>query len=132
MKWHKQFLPVYHSGVEAFLKYLMQTGKFPHVVDYKSPILSLIAGSPFWKEMLFNCAAGGISRLQVDALFLSLTAAGIIQLLTNNQSTQWSIEHVYAGSNNGIIEATIGVPLFYKRDDVCRGINLFCEDRVHR
>ena len=44
---------------------------------------------------------------------------------------QCSIKRVYAGSNDGLIEATIGVP-FYKRDDVCWGINLFCEDRVRR
>ena len=49
----------------AFIEYLMQTGKFPHVVDYKSPILCLLMGSPFWKEMMFNCAAGGISRLHM-------------------------------------------------------------------
>ena len=64
-------------------------------------------------------------------MFLSLIAAGIIQLLRNNESMQCSIKRVYAGSNDGLIEATIGVP-FYKRDDVCWGINLFCEDRVRR
>ena len=47
--------------------------------------------------------AWGMSRLQVDALFLSLTVAGIIQLLRNNKSMQWSIKRVYAGSNDGLI-----------------------------
>jgi hypothetical protein len=41
---------------------------------------SLLAGSMFWKETVFDRAAGGISRMQVDALFLSLTASGILQL----------------------------------------------------
>jgi hypothetical protein len=77
-KWHEQFLPVYRSSVVAFLEYLMQTGKCPHIIDYKSPISSLLVGSPFWEEMLFDRAAGVMSRLQVDALFLSLTAAGIV------------------------------------------------------
>ncbi len=100
---HEHILPVYHSGVVSLIEYLMQTGKFPHVVDYKSPILSLWAGSPFWKEMLFDRMAWDMSRLQVDALFLSLTVAGIIQLLRNNKSMQWSIKRVYAGSNDGLI-----------------------------
>ena len=108
---------LYCSSVVVFLEYLMQTAEFSHVVDYKSPILSLLARNLFWKEMLFDRAAGGISRLQVDVLFHSLTVAGIIQLLTNNKRMQWSIKRVYAGSNDGLIEATIGVP-FYKRDDV--------------
>jgi hypothetical protein len=79
-KWHGQFIPVYHSGVVAFLEFLMQTGKLPVEVDYNDLISSLLAGSAFWKETVFYRAAGGISRMQVDALFLSLTALGILQL----------------------------------------------------
>jgi hypothetical protein len=37
-KWHGQFIPVYHSGVVAFLEFLMQTGKLPVEVDYNDPI----------------------------------------------------------------------------------------------
>ncbi len=79
-KWHDQFIPVYSSYVVAFLECLMQTGKLPVEVDYKDPISSLWAGSAFWKETVFDWAACGISRMQVDALFLSLTASGILQL----------------------------------------------------
>jgi hypothetical protein len=56
-KWNEQFLPVYRSGVVAFLEYLRQIGRMPQDMDYKSPILSLLAGSPFWKETVFYCAA---------------------------------------------------------------------------
>ncbi len=61
-KWHKQFLPVYCYGVVAFLEYLMQTGKIPKDVDYKSPILLLLAGSSFWKETVFEHVGGGIQN----------------------------------------------------------------------
>ncbi len=33
-----------------------------------------------WKETVFDCVAGGISRIQVDALFLFLTMARMIHL----------------------------------------------------
>ncbi len=58
----------------------MQTGKLPVEVDYKDSISSLLAGSAFWKETVFDWATGGISRMQVDALFPSLTASGLFQL----------------------------------------------------
>jgi hypothetical protein len=80
-KWHNQFLPVYCSSVVAFLDYLMQTEDLPQEVDYKAPISSLLAKSKFWKEAIFDCAASVISQMQVDALFLSLTASGIIQMV---------------------------------------------------
>ena len=74
-KWHKQILPVYHSEVVlAFLEYLIQTGKLPHDIDFKLLISSILAGSSFWKEIIFDPAPGGISQLQVDTLFLSLLA----------------------------------------------------------
>ncbi len=46
-KWHDQFLPVYRSAVVAFLEYLMQISRLPQDVDYKSPILSFLAGNNF-------------------------------------------------------------------------------------
>ncbi len=90
-KWHNQFLPVYCSSVVAFLEYLMQTGKLPQEVDYKTPISLLLAKSKFWKEAIFDCVASGISWMQVDALFLSLTLLGIIQMEPKNTSLEWVI-----------------------------------------
>jgi hypothetical protein len=58
----------------------MQTGKLPQEIVYKAPISSLLAGSTFWKEAVSNHAAGGILQIQVDALLLSLTASGMIQM----------------------------------------------------
>jgi hypothetical protein len=49
-RWHKIFLPVYHSSVEAFLEFLMQTGKFPQQIDYKSLISNLLATSAFGRR----------------------------------------------------------------------------------
>jgi hypothetical protein len=122
-EWHKQFVPVHHFGVVAFLENLMQTGKLPQKVDYKSPILSLVAGSTSWKEAIFDCAAGGKSRLQVNTFFLSLTMLGMIHLQPSKECFQWSIKQVNVCANDRFIEETIGSP-FYKRDNVWHGMNL--------
>jgi hypothetical protein len=86
----------------------MQTGKPPQeVVDYKAPISSLLAKNKFWKEAIFDHAAGGISRMQVDALFLSLTASGIIQMQEKNTSLEWLITREFATENSCFIESHI-------------------------
>jgi hypothetical protein len=66
-------------------------GKLPQEIDYKALISSLLSGSAFWKEAVSNHAAGIISRMQVDALFLSCTASGMIQMQLQNPSLEWTI-----------------------------------------
>ena len=78
-RWHEMFLPVYRSSVMLFFEYLMQSGQLPHEIDPKSPVSSLLAGSTYWKEALFDRAAGGISRMHVDSFFMSLIASGMIK-----------------------------------------------------
>jgi hypothetical protein len=124
-----QFIPVYHSAVLAFLEYLVQIGRIPQEIDYMSLILLLLAESSFWKETVFNCLAGSVLQVQVNALFLSLMAAGIIHSQPNSESLQWTIKQVYATGNNGFLEASIGSP-FYKMDAAWQGINLFSETHV--
>ncbi len=110
---------------------LMQTGKFSQDIDYKSPFSSLFVGCPFWKEAVFDWAAGGISGMQVDALFLSLTALGIIQLQILNTLLQWSITQEYMTATNCFIKSHVGHPM-YKRDDAWQGVHLFCKSRVRK
>jgi hypothetical protein len=63
----------------------MVTGKLPQDVDNKDHISSLLACSAFWKKTVFDRACGGISQVQVDALFLALTASQMIQLQPKNK-----------------------------------------------
>ncbi len=130
-RWKEQFLPVYRLAVVVFLKYLMQMGKILQDLDRKTPVLLFLAGSMFWKETLFNWVAGGESRVQVDALFISFTVAGIIQLQMNGPSLQWTIRRIYNNANNGFLEANVGSP-FYKMDAALQGMSLFSDDRVRR
>jgi hypothetical protein len=79
-------------------------------------------------------AAGGMTQVHVDALFLSLTASRIMHLQPMNKtSLQGGIAHEYGNETNNysFIDAHIGLP-HYKRGNAWRGINLFPEHRVRR
>jgi hypothetical protein len=108
----------------------MQMGKLPQEVDCKAPISLLLAKSKFWKEAIFDRAACGISRMQVDALFLSLTASEILQMQQKNTSLEWIITREFTTKNNCFIESHIGCPMYKK--DVARGVHLFSESRVRK
>ncbi len=60
-RWHEQLLPVYRSAVVGFLEFLMVSGQLPQDVDNKDSISSVLAGSAFCKETVFDRAAGGIT-----------------------------------------------------------------------
>ncbi len=134
-RWHEQFLPVYRSGIIGFLDFMTLTGKLPQGIDGKASISSLLAGSAFCKETIFDRATSSILRMQVDALFLSLAASRIIQLWPKNETLQWDIvceyNNVY-NNDSSFIEAHIGVPTYKRSDDAWWGIHLFSEFRVRR
>ena len=110
----------------------MQMRQFPQQINYKKPFSSLLAVSAFWKEAIFDRAAGGISRSHVDSLFLSSTASGMLQMNFRNPTFKWIVARGYGGMvNNCFIENHIGRPI-YKRDDVWVGIHLFSEQCVRQ
>ena len=92
---------------------------------------ALLTGSTYWKEALFDRAAGGISRMHVDSLFLSLIASGMIKMTMQNNALQWVIAREYDTAANSIIESCLGRPI-YKLDDAWLGIHLFNENRLQR
>jgi len=131
-QWHEMFLPVYRSSVILFFEFLMQSGQLPHEIDPKSPVSALLTGSTYWKEALFDRAAGGISRMHVDSLFLSLIASGMIKMTMQNNALQWVIAREYDSTTpNSIIESCLGRPI-YTRDDAWVGIHLFNENHLRR
>jgi hypothetical protein len=110
----------------------MQMGRLPQQLDYKKPISSVLVASAFWKEAIFDRAAGGISQCHVDSLFLSLIASGMLQMNFRNPTFEWIVVHEYGGTaNNCFIENHIGCPI-YKRDNAWVGIHLFSKERVRR
>ncbi len=125
------FLLVYRSSVELFIEFLMQSGQFPHMIDPKSPVSTLLASSTFWKEALFDWAAGGILQMHVDSLFLSLIASRMIKMTMQNNTLQWVIARKYGFASNSIIKSHIGCPI-YKQDNAWVGIHLFSKNRMRK
>jgi len=109
----------------------MQSGQLPQEIDPKLPVSAILAGNTFWKETLFDWAAGGIYQMHVDSLFLLLIAVGMIKMTMQNNALQWVIAREYNPSGTSIIESRLGRPI-YKRDDVWDGIHLFSENSMRR
>ncbi len=65
--YHKDFLPVYRSGVESFLEWLTATAKLPFMVEFKVKVSLLLMSSPYWKEIIFNKSLLSVSRTNVKA-----------------------------------------------------------------
>ncbi len=45
--------------------------------------------STYWKEMIFDKASSLVSQSNVDALFLSLAAAGILEIQNTTERFLW-------------------------------------------
>jgi hypothetical protein len=110
----------------------MQTGKLSQQINYKKPISSLLAVSAFWKEAIFDPAAGGISQAHIDSLFLSHIALGMLQMKFQNPTLEWIVVREYGSTaNNCYIKNQIGRPI-YKQDDTWVCIHLFSKNRMRR
>jgi hypothetical protein len=69
---------VYKSGVIAFLEWLTLTTKLPFVID-----------GNYWKEIIFDKTSTSITRTNVDSLFLSLAATGILEIQNSRDGIRW-------------------------------------------
>jgi hypothetical protein len=131
--WHKQFLPVYCSGVIEFIESLILSGKLPHQADLKSNsvlILALLNKSAYWKEIIFDRPAVKISQASINRLFLSLTAAGIIKKQSINGKLHWNVcREIPLTENQLFLESNIG-RVKYNDIDAMKGIILIREDKV--
>jgi hypothetical protein len=115
------------SGISVF-EYLMQSGQLPHEIDPKSPVSSLLAWSTYWKEALFDRAAGGILRMHVDSFFMSLIASGMIKMTMQNNALQWIIAREYNTTANSIIESCLGCPI--RQRQPCQKMNLQTQQQI--
>ena len=88
-RYHKQFLPVYRSGVVAFLEWLTLTAKLPFIVDRKIQVSSLLMTSTYWKEIVFDKSSTSITRTNVDSLFLLLAVTGILEIQNSPDGIRW-------------------------------------------
>ena len=127
-RYHKDFLPVYQSGVVAFLEWLTLTAKLPFIVDRKIQVSSLLMTSTYWKEILFDKSSMSITRTNVDSLFLWLAASGILEIQNSPDGIRWMLGRqaptiATTDTNVALIHATIGMAK-YTLDKYWVGINL--------
>jgi len=97
-------------------------------------VSSLLADSAFWKETVFDRNFRLVSRIHVDAFFLSLAATGILKLEPKKDSVfQWLVALEYGASAKAklFIKTHIGT-LLYKCDESWNGINVFSETRMRK
>jgi hypothetical protein len=102
---------VYCSGVIGFFDFMTLTGNLPQGINDKDCITSMLARSAFRNGRIFDRAAGGISQMQIDALFLflSLAASVIIQLQTNNETLKTLYVRIFDRATGGISQMQIDV-----------------------
>jgi len=81
-KWHKQYLPFYRVSLVRFLQSSKGREYIPFVSGTKL-VSDMLWGDSYWLEQIFDRAAGGLKRTQVDGLFLSLAAVGILKMEKN-------------------------------------------------
>ena len=110
--WHKTHLPVFRSEIVRFFESASGRTAFPHPVDMKIPLSTVLSSRPYWVEWIFDYSSKTVRVKQIDALFLSLAASNIISMTKNRQGDLvWNLEW-----ENGL--AT------YKMDSAWDGIHL--------
>jgi hypothetical protein len=125
---------VFRSGVDAFLEWLTLTAKLPFIVDRKIQVSSLLMTSTYWKEIVFDKSSTSITRTNVDSLFLSLAASGILDIQNSPDGIRWMLGRpapttATTDTNVGLIHATIGTAR-YTLDEYWVGINLHPVTRI--
>jgi hypothetical protein len=133
--YHKDFLPVYRSGVDSFLEWLTATAKLPSTVEFKVQISSLLMLNAYWKEIIFDKSPSAVSRVNVNALFLLLAAAGILEIQNTSEGMKWFLGQeaprtVAPNLDVSFLNATIGEAK-YKVDKYWTGLHLHPATRIH-
>ena len=96
---------------------------FPFVCAAKSYVSSPLWGQAYWLENIFDRSNYEIKRSQVDALFLSMFASGLLTMERNRASIRWNIAWTDS-ETTGYMDDTrwIGMPLHpTTRARVCGG-----------
>jgi hypothetical protein len=134
-RYHKDFLPVFRGSVVSFIEWLTATLKLPFRIEFKSQVSTLLMVITYWKEMIFDKASSTVSWLNVDALFLSLAATGILEIKNTAEGIMWIVGREVPvlpqqlPNSVTLIEATIGLAK-YTKDSYWVGINQHPDTRI--
>ncbi len=119
--YHKDFLPVFWSSVIEFIEWMTATSKLPFKIENKIQVSSYLMMSPYWKEMIFDKASGSVSRSNINALLLSLTATGVLDIEHTIDGCMWIVGREaplvqHSHSRITLVEAMIGIAKNTKDD----------------
>ena len=125
---------MYKSGVVAFLKWLTLTAKLPFVINGKIKASLFLMTSAYWKEIIFDKASTSITQTNVDSLFLSLAATGILEIQNSCDGIRWVLGQQapttpLTDTDVLLINITFGVAK-YTLDNYWVGINLHPATRI--
>jgi hypothetical protein len=70
---------------------LTATSKLPFKIEMKIQVLSYLMASTYWKEIIFNMASGSVSQSNLNALFLLLAAADILEIQNTTEGFMWIV-----------------------------------------
>jgi hypothetical protein len=113
---------------------LTLTTKLPFVIDGKIQVSLFLMTSAYWKEIIFDKASTSISRTNVDSLFLSLAATGILEIQNSRDGIRWVLGRQapttpLTYTDVSLINITFGVAN-YTLDNYWVGINLHPATRI--
>ena len=89
--WNKQFFPVYKDSVIRFFESSVGRSSLPVDITKTRSIGSIIWGNIYWIESIFDRAQSGVKRRNVNNLFLSLAAAGIMHIEKHDGGHRWAL-----------------------------------------
>ena len=124
--WHRMHLPVYRSSVVEFLCSSAGASLENIEMAHDTHVSDALVGNVYYVEKVFDRAFGGVSRAHIDALFMSLKAAGILTVSKRGSKFVWGLTRSSIPGQEGG-----GAPLLV-RDELWRGINLHEADRVRK
>ena len=121
-KWGDIHIPVYEDSVVDFLSSAVAAEHLPMPIDRKKKISSMLWGNTYWIKLIFDQQR--VKRANVDALFLSLRANGILVIEKKSSIVRWNIARSNlpgGGSNQGRPQCASDWKMFV-------GINTFPRD----
>lgn len=117
-EWHKMHLPVYKSHIIRFFESSTGRKLFPVTIDFKTSPSAFLSSRPYWKEWIFDRASKSVQVRHVDALLLSLFAAGIL-CIEKSKNSNFVMDITWTDSSTPK----------YRDDTIWDGINVHDEER---
>ena len=88
-EWYNHFLPIYKDSLIRLFESSVGRSRIPVDITKTQSVGSIIWGNKYWIEAIFDRAPSGVKRRNVNNLFLSLAAAGIMHIEQYDGGHRW-------------------------------------------